>query len=577
MNALMNPLNYVARGFLIGTIPSTLAAGGLDSPAGSATVRGLAFVTFAFIARIVLSNLQGVLARALGNSLDRILDQRVMRSLNRPAGLSHLEDPKVSDQLGVIQGVGTVAYRPGDAVSGLAMRVSTWLAGLGAAILLAGFRWWLAVALSVVFLWAARVTLRDYLVMMKVAVAQAPTLRRGHYYRDQAFVPPAGKEVRIFGLGDWFVDRFRSSWFEAMGPIWKERAGGAALRVASIAMSAGSVVGAVLIGFAAINREINIGDVALYLGALGGLYSFGQGYGPGDLALQHGLVSLPVIREFEEKFKDQATEAQPAPRDIPKSQIRFDRVSFTYPGTSEEVLSNLDLEIPAGRSSAIVGVNGAGKTTIVKLLCRFYEPTDGRILVDDVNLASLGAIDWQPRVAAIFQDFIRYELTARENISFGSAAGNQSDESLRLAAERAGVLGLIEALPKGWDTVLSRRVTDGVDLSGGEWQRVALARALFAVESGARILVLDEPTANLDVRAEAELYSNFLELVSGITTVLISHRFSTVRRADVINVLEEGRVIEKGSHAELMALNGRYAHMFSLQASRFVEPVSGNS
>jgi len=220
---------------------------------------------------------------------------------------------------------------------------------------------------------------------------------------------------------------------------------------------------------------------------------------------------------------------------------------------------------------AVVGLNGAGKTTLVKLLARLYDPTSGAVWVDGQDLREVDPTDWQRRIAAIFQDFLRYGLPARDNIGFGGLAMAGDQQALERAAAKAGVLDRIAALPAGWDTPLSRHFTGGADLSGGEWQRVALARALFAVEAGATVLILDEPTANLDVRAEAELYDRFLDLTRGLTTLLISHRFSTVRRADRICVIEDGAVREIGTHGELMALGGRYAEMFALQSQRFVD------
>jgi ATP-binding cassette subfamily B protein len=233
------------------------------------------------------------------------------------------------------------------------------------------------------------------------------------------------------------------------------------------------------------------------------------------------------------------------------------------------VLRNLELTIPAGRSLAIVGLNGAGKTTLVKLLARLYEPQSGRITVDGVDVRDFEPAAWRRRLGAIFQDFVHYDLPVRENVGFGAPELLGDDESVRSALSRAGALSLVEALPHGLDTMLSREYADGAELSGGQWQRIAIARALMAVEGGASVLVLDEPTANLDVRAEAEFFDQFLELTRGVTTILISHRFSSVRRADRIVVLEEGAVVEDGTHAELVALGGRYAELFHLQAERF--------
>jgi ATP-binding cassette subfamily B protein len=230
------------------------------------------------------------------------------------------------------------------------------------------------------------------------------------------------------------------------------------------------------------------------------------------------------------------------------------------------VFTSLDLDIPGGRSLAIVGVNGAGKTTLVKLLARLYDPDRGSISVDGIDLREIDPGVWRSRFAVIFQDFVRYELSVRDNIGVGCLELISEEASLRNAASKAGAERLVNGLPWKWDTVLSRGYERGTELSGGEWQRIALARAFAAVEGGARILVLDEPTANLDVKAEAELFDRFLELTQGLTTILISHRMSSVRHADRICVLQHGRVIEDGDHAYLLRLDGVYARMFRLQA-----------
>jgi ATP-binding cassette subfamily B protein len=249
--------------------------------------------------------------------------------------------------------------------------------------------------------------------------------------------------------------------------------------------------------------------------------------------------------------------------------IAFEKVSFAYPGGGREVLRELDLEFPAGTSTAIVGLNGAGKTTLVKLLSKLYEPTGGRISVDGVALDEFDARSWQRRLAVIYQDYVRYELDAAINIGLGAPGRMGDPEALERAIAWAGATEVIAALPDGLATVLSSRYSGGVDLSGGQWQRIALARALFAVQAGASVLVLDEPTAQLDVRAEVAFFDRFLEITRGLTTVVISHRFSTVRRADRIVVLDGGRVTEQGSHEELIAAGGAYANLFGLQARRF--------
>jgi ABC-type multidrug transport system fused ATPase/permease subunit len=247
---------------------------------------------------------------------------------------------------------------------------------------------------------------------------------------------------------------------------------------------------------------------------------------------------------------------------LPLREIRLRDVTFGY-GKGAPVLEHLDLTIPAGTSLAIVGQNGAGKTTLAKLLCRLYDPQEGAIEVDGVNLREFRLADWRARVAAVFQDFIKLEWPLRENV----APLGAPDDVVLGALKAAGAENLASL-----DTVLARGYDGGTDFSGGQWQRVALARALAAVKMGAGVVLLDEPTAQLDVRGEAEIFDRLLKATRQCTTILISHRFSTVRHADRICVLEHGRVMELGTHDELMALGGRYRTMFDLQAQRFNVP-----
>jgi len=247
---------------------------------------------------------------------------------------------------------------------------------------------------------------------------------------------------------------------------------------------------------------------------------------------------------------------------LPAAQVRFRGVAFSYPSSPRPVLDGLDLTIEAGTSLAVVGLNGAGKTTLVKLLCRLYDPTAGCIEADGIDLREFDIAVWRGRVTAVFQDFVRYELPLRDNV----APLVSSYDLLTAALADAGAADLAEL-----DTVLARGYDGGTDLSGGQWQRGALARALTAVRQGAGLVILDEPTAQLDVRGEAEIFQRILRATDGCTTILISHRCSTVRQADRICVLEEGRVVELGTHDELMAAEGRYRQMFDLQAARFDE------
>jgi ATP-binding cassette subfamily B protein len=268
--------------------------------------------------------------------------------------------------------------------------------------------------------------------------------------------------------------------------------------------------------------------------------------------------------------------AEPQPAAPLRDALELRGVSFRYSANHPWVLKNVSLTIPAGSCLALVGLNGAGKTTLVKLLTRMYDPTEGQILWDGVDLREFDPAELRGRMGAIFQDFVHYDLTAYENIALGdvsllpSPTRRWAGGEVELAAQKAGIHKAITALPHGYDTVLSRWLAEegqGADLSGGEWQKLALAR-LFVRES-ASLLILDEPTAALDAQAEYDVYSRFVDLVAGRTSLLISHRFSTVRMADAIAVLEDGRIVEYGSHAELIARGETYARLYNMQAERY--------
>jgi len=254
---------------------------------------------------------------------------------------------------------------------------------------------------------------------------------------------------------------------------------------------------------------------------------------------------------------------------MPARDVVFENVGFRYPGGESEVYSDLNLTLHAGESTALVGINGAGKTTLVTLLARLRDPGHGRILVDGVPLNDLRVRDWQKQIAVVYQDYTRYPLAAEDNITLNLLGGPVDEAAFAQAVERAGATELIEGLSNGRRTILSPQYEGGTDLSGGQWQRVALARALYAISRGATVLILDEPTAQLDVRAEAAFYDRFLEITQGVTSIVISHRFSTVRRADRIAVLDGGRITELGSHTELLARAGTYADLFTKQAAAF--------
>jgi ATP-binding cassette, subfamily B, bacterial len=566
----------VVTGLLVGAISATVRAG-LDSPAGHRTLALLGTAAGLIVVSRLLGPFLAALAAIFARQVDRSLQERVMTAVVRPSGIAHLEDPEILDLIQNAQGVGTAMLPPGVAVSALANLLPSWLQALGSAVVLVAFHWWLALAWLVMWPVVVYYLQREYLRVGQAGYGMAGSVRRAEYYRTLALTPDAAKELRLWGMLDWLIGRFDAAWVAAMQPTWQARhPGRRVVWLSSGTVTVMNLASFGLLAWAASHGQLGLGALAVYTQAVLGANGY-RAFDDANANLSVAAAAVPSMLRLERRLSETGPLARPTrtpahlPADSPRHRICFEGVSFRYVGRPDDALAGLDLTIPAGRSLAIVGANGAGKTTVVKLLCRLYGPTAGRITVDGVDLAEIDVLAWRRQVAAIFQDFTQYHLSARENLILGAPRLAGDEERLHRAAQKAGALDLIEALPQGWETVLSRQYAGGVDLSGGQWQRIALARALFAVEAGARVLILDEPTASLDVRAEAELYDRFLEITAGLTTILISHRFSTVRRADEIVVLADGRVVERGPHDELVALGGRYAEMFALQAARFAE------
>jgi ABC-type multidrug transport system fused ATPase/permease subunit len=560
----------LASGHLVASIGDA-AGRGFGSPPGRALLAATVTVVVLFALQQLSAPGVRALAEAVGRRLDALLRSKVMAATLAPAGTVHLDDPVVLDKVAAAQAVGTGQITPKEAVVGLSGAAIRILAGLGSAIVLAGYRWWLAAALMAVYCGLTRVLTADLRRTINSLRGHARRFRRSAYFRGLALEPAAAKELRVFGLAAWVGDRYTAHWQSAMEGFRRERRHGVWLPpFAGLVLAIAQGGTYVLLARSAARADITLGQLATYAAAATGIAGIFR-IGIDDVNIAYGTAPVPSALEVAEvtgepRFHPTGTE--PA-GERPRAGIRFENVSFRYPGRSEDVLSGLDLEIAAGRSLAIVGPNGAGKTTLVKLVARLCEPTGGRIVVDGTDLAGIEPRSWQRRVAATFQDFAHYGLSVADNVGFGAVERSTDTALLVEAAARAGLDEVVERLPAGWETVLSTQVGGGVDLSGGEWQRVALARALFALRAGAGVLVLDEPTAALDVRAEAAFYDRFLDLTAGVTTIVVSHRFSTVRRADRIVVLDGGQVVEDGDHASLMAAGGRYARMFAVQAAHF--------
>ena len=399
-------------------------------------------------------------------------------------------------------------------------------------------------------------------------IEQTPARRRLDYLRQLGSSKEAAKELKLFGLAPFVTGEYA----QLADQLYQQNVRLARRRLLSGALlsiiSTGSYYGAyAYVVFRTVNGNLSWGDLQFLAGALAGANGGIQALFSTFSNIADQSLFLGNLVEF---FKVQPTirskpDAIPAPRPM-RYGIEFENVSFAYPGNSRLVLDRLNLRIGLGDRIALVGANGQGKTTIVKLLARQYDPTAGRILLDGVDLRDYCIEDLHREIGVIFQDFMRYDMTARQNIAIGRIDVEARNDEIELAARKSLANAVISRLPNGYDQLLGRRFDGGLDLSGGEWQKIALARAYLR---DAQLLVLDEPTAALDARSEFEVFERFAELTYCKTSLFISHRFSTVRMADRIVVLADGRIAEHGSHADLLRRGGQYAEMFELQAASY--------
>jgi ATP-binding cassette subfamily B protein len=556
----------------------------------------------------VLSNALGsahtYLNAELGRKLRLQTQEQIYRKINSLYGLAPFENPQLQTMLqlasqgahmGPSQSLGTLTSLLHNAITlvsflGVLAAFNPLLAGLVA-----------LAALPQLFAQAKMGRQR-----FGLAEENSPKQRRTGYYGALFSAAYFVKELRLFDLGEFFLARFRQLTEELnhtqRAQQQRELRWQFGLDLVSKLVSSAAFVIVVVQAF---QGRLTLGDVTLYTSAVGSVQGALSG-------IVFALANLHESALFFSRYTDllalpQPIYIHPTPRPTPplSSAIELRNVSFRYSPDHPWVLEDVSLTLPAGSCLALVGLNGAGKTTLVKLLTRLYDPTQGQILWDGVDIREFDPADLRRRMGAIFQDFVRFDLTAFENIALGDvnrlqqASGNGhapaplsrfgrgvgggaqppsppgntvSDETLAAvvqAAQKAGIHPTLQALPCGYHTTLSRWLADdgqGTDLSGGEWQKIALARLFMR---NADLLILDEPTAALDAQAEYDVYSRFVELVNGRTSLLISHRFSTVRMADAVAVLQDGRIIEYGTHADLLALGGTYAHLYSLQAERY--------
>jgi len=393
-------------------------------------------------------------------------------------------------------------------------------------------------------------------------------LRRMTYLVTLLTTDTYAKEVKLFGLGGYFIDRYRLIGNAFYGSQRRQVA-----RRYSVGFLWGNLstvatsVTYLYVALQAIAGRLTLGDLTLYTTAAQSVQNSIQGILSGFSSMYEHNLYLSNLFELMATETKLPVPSHPVPVPVPlRGELRFEHVTFAYPDAKENALDDLSFTIAPGETVAIVGRNGAGKTTLFKLICRLYDPVEGRILVDGVDIRDYEPDQLRAQIGGMFQDYVAYQATAAENIGLGNLSHLADREAVARAGQQAGADSLIAGLPAGYDTALGKWFDAGVNLSGGEWQKVALARAFMR---DARILLLDEPTSALDAQAEYDLFERLRTLTRGKTAVYISHRFSTVRRADRILFLEHGQLVEQGTHEQLMRLSGRYARLFRLQASAY--------
>jgi ATP-binding cassette subfamily B protein len=571
------PVAFVlAGGALSRAIQDAVRAPG--DPSLVPVYRAFLIVVGLFLASQLLGPLQERLRWLLRRRLDEHVRARIMTACLAGTDMRRLHDETFLEALRWVRGLVYYSITPGGGAVGLIGVSREYLTAVSAALVVGWFQ-----PLLAVYALAVATVLRMHWRRADIRIIDhwrmgLPKIGEARYFVELGLGREAASEVRLFGLGGWLTDRIHAAGMEGWRGVWSSRTQTLRRQTLLHLLLGGSAAAVALIWAArATGRgSLTVPELVVFVPALFTLLGAGRAY-PEDSTVEYGGRTVPAV-ETMERFARETVESETgrlAPPDRPPA-VELRGVWFRYPGSEHDVLRGVDLTIPAGGSAALVGMNGAGKTTLMRLICGLYHPQQGSILVDGVDLRELDIDAWHRRVAPMFQEFMRVQASVAENVAVGSVANAGDRDGITQAAEQAGVAVFAGRLAQGLDTPLSVSYAEGTDLSGGQWQRLGLARSLFSLAHGARLLILDEPTSNLDTSSEERLISRLVDETRGAaTTLLVTHRLALARRTDVVYVLEGGAVVERGTHAELLRAGGRYSHAFGMQASLY--PLDGDA
>ena len=546
----------LAAGFAVQRTEAAASAGEV-----SVAIPGLAALGVVFLVTQVLDTMSEGLSTDVRLRIDGWVRQRVRSAAAARPTLVDLSDAEFQDDVTRAADLGQRSGRvrsPGSAAVGQAHLTARLIGGVVVAGVLAQFSIIVAVAVLVLALLNRAILRRQWMHLANVEDSRSRLRRRADHWSELARDPRSAGEVRLFGLGPWITMRHRRVSVAERGPAARDRMSVMKQQSLIVVLTLGAAaVGILPPALAATSGTITAAELVTYMTATWGVLSLASmGYEAFDI--EYGRSTVRALDRLLTDTRRAAPIARPAAS--AGQLIEFEGVRFAYPGQSHNVLEGCDLTIRVGEVLGLVGSNGAGKTTLVKMIAGLLTPTGGAVRVGDAG--TVGA-------AAVFQDLVHYPLSLRDNVALAAPEVEADDDRVIEALGLAGLGHVVARLPRGLDTVLHRDLVDGTDLSGGQWQRVAIARAVYAAHAGRQLVILDEPTANLDVRAETQFYQTVVRALPEVTVVLISHRLSTVRHADRIALLAGGRIAEQGTHAELVDHGGEYARLFSLQASRF--------